>query len=247
MGRWLKLSLGIAISVVCLWLAFRKVSLGQVWATALTLRWQLMVPCFLSGCGALWMRAVRWRILLEAAEPVAMGTAFAVNASGQMGNMVLPARLGDLFRATTMARAGLSKGFCLATVFAERVLDAGFLVLVSSLALTTFSTLPSWLNRSSWILAAAALAGLAITLFLPKFEVEVQRTIVRLAPRKLHARLQHVAREFLLGLRSFHHAGRAMGFLSCTVLIWILDGSGIMLLGRALSIVSMIQIGRAHV
>jgi uncharacterized protein (TIRG00374 family) len=232
----MKLATGIVISAACLWLAFRSVSIGQVWTAAAAISSQTIVACFVLGSSTLFLRSVRWRILLEASGPFPLATAFAVNSAGQMGNMILPARLGDLFRATNLGRAGLSTGFTLATVLAERVLDAGFLVLVSASALTTLSNLPGWLTRSAFMLAIAALAGLAFTVLLPHFENSILELIARVAPDRVQPRLTLLAAQFLSGLRSFHHARRASGFLFWTVVIWVLDGAGIMVLTHGMGI-----------
>ena len=179
---------------------------------------------------------MRWRILLEASGPLPLATAFAVNSAGQMGNMILPARLGDLFRATNLGRAGLSTGFTLATVLAERLLDAGFLVLVSASALTTFSNLPGWLTRSAFLLAIAALTGLAVTVLLPRIEIRILNLIARVVPYRAQPRLTRLAAQFLSGLRSFHHARRASGFLFWTAVIWARGRRGIMVLSHGMGI-----------
>ena len=153
-----------------------------------------------------------------------------------MGNTLLPARLGDLYRATSLGRAGLGTGFVLATVLAERVLDAGFLVLVSASALATFSNLPGWLTRSSRLLAIAALAGLAVTILLPRFELLILKWTARFAPYRVQPRLVRLATQFLSGLRSFHHVRRASGFLSWTVVIWALDGAALLVLSHGMAI-----------
>jgi uncharacterized protein (TIRG00374 family) len=236
MGRYLKIGAGIVISSVCLWLAFRSVSMGQVWTAAAAISSRTILACFVLGSSTLFLRAVRWRILLEASEPLPLATAFAVNSAGQMGNMILPARLGDLFRATNLGRAGLGTGFVLATVVAERVLDAGFLVLVSASALATFSDLPAWLTRSARLLAVAALAGLAVAVLLPRLEIRILKLIARVAPYRAQPRLTRLTAQFLSGLRSFHHARRASGFLFWTVVVWGLDAGSIMVLAHGMGI-----------
>jgi uncharacterized protein (TIRG00374 family) len=236
MARWMKFAAGIVISAVCLWLAFRSVSMGQVWTAAAAISSQTIFACFVLGSSTLFLRSVRWRILLEAAGPLPLATAFAVNSAGQMGNMILPARLGDLFRATNLGRAGLSTGFTLATVLAERLLDAGFLVLVSASALTTFSNLPGWLTRAAFWLAIAALTGLALTVLLPRIEIRILNLIARVVPYRAQPRLTRLAAQFLSGLRSFHDARRASGFLFWTAVIWTLDGAGIMVLAHGMGI-----------
>jgi len=152
-----------------------------------------------------------------------------------MGNAILPARLGDLFRATNLGRAGLDSGFALATVQVERVLDTGFLVLLSAVALGSFANLPAWLTHAGRVLALAAAAGLVMTALLPHFEAPVLKLVDRVSPGRWSARLAHLVRQFLLGLRSLHQRRRVSGFMLLTVVIWLLDCAGVVVLGQGLS------------
>jgi uncharacterized protein (TIRG00374 family) len=231
----LRITAGLAISAVCLFLAFRSVPLHQLWAAAAGISGQTILACMVLASAALFLRSLRWRILLEAAEPVPLGTAFAVNSAGQMGNAILPARLGDLFRATNLGRAGLNSGFALATVLVERVLDTGFLMLISAVALGSFANLPAWPMHAARVLGMAAVGGLLVTVLLPHFETLVLKLVNRFSPANWSARLMHLARQFLLGLRSLHQGRRVSGFLLLTVIIWLLDCSGVVVLARGLS------------
>ena len=183
MSRVLKFAVGFAISAVCLVLAFRKVPLDQVWAAITAIPPRTLVACFVLGSTTLFLRALRWRILLAARAPLGLRLVYQVNCAGQLGNVVLPARLGDLFRATNLGRAGFDTGFTLATVFVERVLDAGFLVMIASIILSGIlagsAALPPWLARGARLLAIVAVAGLLGMLILPRLES-------RLAPLVQH-------------------------------------------------------------
>ena len=48
--------------------------------------------------GSLFLRAFRWRILLQAEGRVPVGTAFWATSAGYFGNNFLPARAGELVR-----------------------------------------------------------------------------------------------------------------------------------------------------
>lgn len=232
--RTLRIIAGLAVSAVCFYFAFRAVQIRQLWTAAASVPGLTLLTCFGVGSSTLFLRSVRWRVLLQAAEPVPLSLAFTVNSAGQMGNAILPARLGDLFRATNLGRAGLNSGFALATVLVERVLDTGFLVLVSALALTTFSNLPPWLVHAAHLLALAAAAGLVFTLVLPHFEEPLLKVVQVVAPSRWQAALLHLAGQFLLGLRSLHHSGRVLSFLGLTSVIWFLDCTATVILSRGL-------------
>lgn len=213
-------------------LAFRSVSLNQLWAVLPSIPVETVALCLVLGSSTLLLRSMRWRILLQSSEPVSIGTAFAVNAAGQMGNAILPARVGDLFRATNLGRAGLNSGFVLATVVVERVLDAGALVLISALVLAGRESRAMWLIRASRLVAVAAFLGLALTILLPRFETLILKLAGAAAPSRWQARIEQLISQFLLGLRSFHHAGRAAGFLLMTFVIWLVDSSGVIVLAH---------------
>lgn len=236
MSRWGKLALGVAVSAVSLWLAFRKVSFHEVAAALGQIATPALAACFACGSLALLLRTFRWRLLLTANGPVPFATVFSINAAGQMGNMILPARLGDVYRATNLQKAGLSAGYGLATVVSERILDAGFMVLISAVALMTVENLPTWVAHSSRVMAVAALAGLLVTVLLPRFANLIERVIGVLVPARYVGAVQNLAQQFLDGLKSFQSGVRAAAFLGLTVAVWLADGAGLALLARGMHI-----------
>jgi uncharacterized protein (TIRG00374 family) len=149
-----------------------------------------------------------------------------------MANNLLPARLGDLFRVTNLGRVGISGGFALATVFVERVLDTGFLVFLSAIALGSRHDVPEWLGRASRVLAGVACSGLVFALLMPFFGPAVLRVGGICVPGRWLAKFEHLVEQFLLGLGGLRHARRMLGFMLMTATIWSLDGAGAWELGR---------------
>jgi uncharacterized protein (TIRG00374 family) len=233
MKRYLRLTAGIVISAVCLLLAFRGVGMGELWRLARSLPVPLVLLYSGVASTSLVLRGARWKVLLAGAGPLPFSTVLAVNCAGQMGNAVLPARLGDLFRATNLTRSGVSGGFSLATIFVERVLDTGFLVLLAAAALRGVGALPPWLLRASSVVAVAALAGLGFALTLPLLEAPLLRLARRLLPARWHVRATALIEQFVLGLRSLHRVRTVLAFLVLTVAVWSLDGFGIWVLAGA--------------
>ena len=73
----------------------------------------------------LFVRACRWRVLLDAEGAVSVSTAFWATATGYFGNNFLPVRAGELIRSLMISsRARLDLPFVLATALSERVADA---------------------------------------------------------------------------------------------------------------------------
>ena len=236
LAQTVRLCAGLAISAGCLLLAARSVPIRELRTIAGSLPARVVLLYLCAASSSLFLRAVRWRVLLLAARPVAPGVIFAVNSAGQMGNNLLPARLGDVFRATTLGRVGISGGFALATVFVERVLDTGFLVFLSAVALGGLSAAPPWLALASRVLAGAACGGLAFVLLVPLLEAWILRVGEACVPDRWRAAFRRLVQQFVLGLRSLRDVRRVLGFGLLTVAIWGLDGVGAWVLGRGVGV-----------
>ena len=231
----LRLAIGIAVSLACLVLAFRNVSIAELLKLGGSVPLQLVALYLGVTSVSLFLRGARWQILLTGAEPTSFVAVLAVNCAGQMGNAVLPARMGDLFRATNLNRSGISSGFSLATILVERILDAGFLVMTASIAVHQAKLIPPALLRASTIAGGAAVVGLVLALSLPLLEDPLRRVIQRVLPSRWQDRAKGLVEQFVTGLRSMHRAKIVLLFLVLTIAIWSMDGLGIWILARAAS------------
>lgn len=150
-------AIGVAISVVALWLVLRSVDLQ---ATAETLRsadWRWVAVMFGFVCLDLSVRALRWHRLLApvANTPVPYVHALQYLLVGYLANNVLPARLGELVRSHYAGdREGISRSTTLGTIVVERVIDLATVVAIASVAILVLQV--------RGIVASAVLAGLAV-------------------------------------------------------------------------------------
>lgn len=217
-GRAWSWALSIPLAAFLLYLSLRGVDWKGVWRTIAGARWGLLAAGCGCSCFSFFLRALRWRILLNAEESFSVGTVFTANMAGYLGNSFLPARAGELVRTLAIsARSSLSKTYVLTTALSERLMDAIALVLWSSLLLLGEGAKPRWmvdLSRTTALAAAASALALAL---LPHME-GVWRN-----------RLPRFAEQVLLGMRAFHNVGRFLGFAVLTVAIWMTDAFGAML------------------
>lgn len=240
-GLWpaVRILLGILLAVVFLALAFRKVDADQVRDVVRRADVALLLAALAVGSANLLLRAARWRLLLAAGGRVPLGLAFWVMSVGYLGNTLLPMRTGDLGRSYLMGRrAGMGGSFALATTVAERVLDAGFLVIVGGLSLLGHPLAPGWLSRGLILLAAISGIALALLLSLPRFWERIAWRLESLPrfSRAFRRLRQHWLDRFVEGLASIRHAGRMAQFLLLTSILWLVDGATTMLVSRALGI-----------
>ena len=148
--------LGIAISVVSLYLVLRQVDLaavGRVLASA--------APGWVAGVTAciaidVVCRTVRWQGLLAPIQRVRFVPVLGYLLVGYLANNVLPARLGELVRSHYLGdRENMSRATTLGTIVVERVVDTAVLVAIASAAIL--------LLHVRGVVASAVLVGLGIT------------------------------------------------------------------------------------
>jgi glycosyltransferase 2 family protein len=197
----------------------------------------LGLGCGLSA-GSLFLRAVRWRILLRAEGDVGISTAFWATAAGYFGNNFLPARAGELVRTLMISsRSGLSRTFVLTTALSERLADAIALVVISALVLLTLPAPPGWLAHASKPFGALGLCGVLAIAVLPRLGRLGRMILERLPmPHVLRARLMVMLEHSLRGVRAFHHPPRLIGFLALTIVIWCTDAAGMVIAAKALGL-----------
>jgi len=188
------------------------------------------------GTATLFLRACRWRILLNAEGTVSVSTAFWATAAGYFGNNFLPARAGELVRTLMISsRSPLDKTYVLATALSERVADAVALLVISAVVLLILPAQPGWLAGAARPLAILGLLGALGIAVLPLLGPVARSAIERAPlPHALRPRLITAMEHGLRGIRAFHDARRLSRFLGLTLLIWVLDAFGTAIGGAAL-------------
>lgn len=181
------------------------------------------------------LRSLRWYLLLRAGGEVPWPTVFWAMEVGYLGNNLLPARLGDLIRATLIGlRTRISFVYALATTLAERISDSVALVTISLVASLTLAGTPVWLQAATRGLAIVATLGLVCLLLLPYLQI-VPRWLIGSVPISEGARdrLIYLLDQFILGFLALRDLRRACGYAALTLLIWTVDGIAAVIAARA--------------
>ena len=133
-------TLGIAVSVIAIWILVHSVDIGAAVAvlrTASTAWIALMLVTMTIDVGA---RGARWRALLGPIAPLPYRRVLGYTYIGYLANDVLPARLGELYRSHALGEGeGLSRTTVLGTVVVERVVDTVMVVTIASVAVVVLS------------------------------------------------------------------------------------------------------------
>lgn len=219
----IELILGIAVSVLCLFLAFRGINLGRFIEN-----FRHFDPVFLFPIGLLLFlyylaQSFRWKFILLSKKDVSFSRLLYIITFSAMITTVSPARLGDLVRAYALSKKeGIRKSFCLATIVVEKCIDLVFAV--SLLALTiNFLRLPAYLMLAERTLAAFLITAfiiiLMIALFKDKAADHLGSMIGRLLPG-LKEKIVSVIHSFMEGVLSINRFSSFLFIILCTVLSW---------------------------
>jgi glycosyltransferase 2 family protein len=234
----------LLLAGVLLYFSLRGIDWAQVWQVLSRANWWFVGLALLISTIALFLRAFRWRILLLSQGSVSIGSAFWATAAGYFGNNFLPARAGEVVRTMMVSSsAGLSRMFVLTTALTERMADAITLVLISSIILLTLPIKPGWFDRAARPFAIIGLGGALAILVIPKLEKFWHSMLLGLPiPHSLRDRLVKILEQIHIGLRTFHDWQRLSGFLSLTMVIWMLEGLGTLVGMRALGLTTTLPV-----
>lgn len=232
------LVLATALAGVLLYFSIRGVEWARVWQTIAAAQWRYIAGAIGFVMLSFFMRALRWRILLNAEAHFSVGTVFWANSAGYLGNNFLPARAGEFIRSFIISsRSSLSKTYVLTTALGERLMDAIALVLWSSLALLGVNPKPHWMEDVSRTMAIVAGAGAVAIMVLPHTGRLLESILRRVPlPERIRSVLLGLAEQVLQGLRAFHDWRRFAAFFCLMVTIWVSDSFGAITAAHALGI-----------
>jgi uncharacterized protein (TIRG00374 family) len=155
-GAFLRVGIGLAVSIFSIWFVLRDVDLGDAWTIIQTASpaWLALGLLFLSA--DILFRAVRWQRLILPIQRVRFLPILSYLLVGYLANNVLPARLGELVRSHYLGdRERISRASTLGTVVVERVVDIVVLVAIAALAILVLNV--------RGVVASAILVALAVT------------------------------------------------------------------------------------
>lgn len=221
-----KTAIGILISALFLFLAFRKVDFGQLGAALESADYRYIIPVVLLSLVSVSVRSLRWRYLLRPVKEVGARHLFSATFIGLMANNVLPARLGEFVRAYVIGeQEHISKSASFATIVLERILD-GFTILFFLVIVLVFYafSFPGWLRSAS---SFALLFYVAAIIFLILLKVSTHRAvaIAEFALRPFPGRVRDMGvlllHAFIEGLAVLHSRRNVLIAISLSALVWL--------------------------
>ena len=197
--------IGLVISALLLYLAFRKVDTGLLMQTLARAEYLWLVPAFFLMLISIAFRALRWKYLLRPITNAHFVHLFSASAIGLMANNLLPARLGEIARAWVIGeKEGISKTSSFATLVVEKVFDGFAVILFLAIALIFADfEIPVPYRKITYVAVLSYFAALGF-LFLLHFNhdkaISIAMTIMRPLPSRTSSRIRKFIDSFGEGL-----------------------------------------------
>jgi glycosyltransferase 2 family protein len=223
--RFSRLWRAVSVLLACalLFLVFRGVSWQELFDTLAGARPAYVIVGCLLTCLGMFFRGLRWWLMLRVEESISVMTATWATVFGQMINLLIPGRGGDLLRVLYLGRyAESNRSFALGTTLTERVLDAVVLTGVALFAILWLDDIPDWMVKTVFVLAILCVMAILTLIALPRLEIFIRRLIVRITPYDtLRDQLTEIIPRLIQGLTALRQPSRATGCFLLTLLVWL--------------------------
>lgn len=232
--RSVYVAVGLAISVVLLWLLFREIRWPELWVALKQADYYWLVPMVGLTVLTMYQRAYRWRYMIAPIKNVPFPKLLAATCIGFMANNVLPLRLGEFARAYSLSVQDrkVTKSASLATIFVERmVFDLIALLLIFGVVLWISRDLRNRISEdmvvATYTAIGIALAGIVVMLVLALKPGQVGELLTKylfFAPQRVKDLICNVIDKFARGLEFLSDSRAVFSIAVQTILIWVLMG-----------------------
>lgn len=234
-NRWVHLALGLAVSIVCLWMAARKLlddpdafsKAGSAFAQA---DYRTLVPIMMATAAFYWLKAMRWRLLLKPiGEYRTARDLFPFVMIGFGFNNILPVHMGEVVRVLLFTRhTRIKLSAAAASVVLERIFDS-----ISVLTLLSFGLIfveglsPTIRTNTLMVAGSVALFVLLLLLYVfctQRFIRVVNLVFSRFVPAAWLAPLTRTLESGATGLAALKRPQLVAGIMACSLGSWVING-----------------------
>jgi uncharacterized protein (TIRG00374 family) len=205
----ISLILGIIVSIVALYFAFRNVPFPELLAYLKSINYVYVIPAAFLSLISFAIRAVRWQIILSTSQKISFTQSFHPMMIGFMANCVLPGRIGEVTRPAILRKQeGIPFTTGLATVAAERFFDLVVLLALFAIVLSTVHIDPELvitfkkyqLNKATLAAIGTGMIKICILLIIGILAVSIGST-----RRIIYAAIEAIPSLFFFSGKGFQH------------------------------------------
>lgn len=224
--------IGLLVSLVFLYLAFRGQDLQEIQNAFEQANYWYLVPAVLLYFVGVYLRAFRWSWVLRGVLHLSTRNLFSVVVIGYMANNVLPLRAGELVRSYVLStRTGLRKTSILTTIVVERIFD-GLTMLMFVLVASLFIGLTSQL-QTMVLLAGLLFGAIILILVLLTTSFARQLLIARLVPalpNLVRDGVERMLESAFSGLSVLRRRIDLLAITGISILAWLFEASMFLLI-----------------
>lgn len=222
-----KLIIGILISIIFIYFSFHGVSFEKILKVFQNLRYIFLIPSIILLLSITILRSLRLGVMLSTMEKIHQRTLLPITCVGFMGIALVPMRIGELIRPYLVSKESqISFSSALATIFVERMIDSLTIILILFLIIFT-SPLPEWIVRTGYGFLAVFVFFLFFVCFLyfnTKFSLQLLRSLTKILPLKLVAKVEGMISSFTEGLKIIGSPVRLGYTILLSFVIWGISG-----------------------
>jgi uncharacterized protein (TIRG00374 family) len=228
-GKWLVAGIGIAISAVFLWFAFRNLKPETVWLTIqqANVIWLLVGSVVYFAAVAL--ITIRWSYLLNTIQRIAPRHLFPLVTIGYMGNNVYPFRSGEVLRILLLQRqyhVPMTKATT--TVIVERVFDGLVMLTFIVVSLLFIDIASPEVRRVAMFAAPIFLIAMGVFFVLarhPKILRHLLGRLQHLLPARLYRLAERLGEDVIGGLEGLRTPADLAGTVFFSFASWMVEAS----------------------
>ncbi len=223
----LRMLVALAVTAGCLYFALRDAQWDEILTVLGRTHYGWVALMAIVSVVSVYLRALRWRVLLAPAGDVAVGPLFSATSVGFMANMLLPLRAGEVIRPVMVGRrTTVPTSAAFASVVLERLFD---MLLLFLLLLTVSFAVPvsTTMQRASYIMSAVILGVLVTLVALLRHRERAVAGLRRWAgrlPGALGHRIGDILESFLTGLTGINDGRTVAVLLAYSLTVWVAIG-----------------------
>lgn len=226
--QWIQVGVSLVLAAWIFWFLYKDVSIQRLGEALAQTSYSWLLLSLLVGVYGYWVRAWRWKLLIQAEgdTQVSTGRSFVALMIGYLTNLLVP-RAGEVSRCGVLAKSDeIPMGRLLGTVVLERSVDLILMVVTVMVAFfwesNTFLDLLADLvnldmvSKNLGTILPIGIAGIlvAILFFYLLFYKYRENGAVR--------KIRHFFRDFVSGILSVRKVDNQWGFWGSSVGLWLL-------------------------
>ncbi len=207
---------GFLISGIFLYFTLKEIDFKDVWATLKNFNLYFTFWGIFLFLLANVIRGIRWKLMLKPVKKVSLMSSIAALFVDILGNNILPARLGDLWRSIAMKHTeNVPVTTALSSLIVERILDGLVILLGAFFGRWLFTEVPQSMKEAIMYLTGGIF--LAVLIFFLIYIVHEHRY------KNCNSKIAKQVRKIISALRFLGDAKNTLYILGLSILSWTVE------------------------